>query len=556
MQVAVGVEPPVAVSQTAALPANVQPPATPAGEAPASVTTTTITPPAATPPTVTATEPASTTTPVAPGAEQGTPVAGMEPGAAKSIETMPVVPTGTAKAETTPGADSARVATLPSGLNPPGGDVAMPPVQPSTNPTEVPGASKEIASKEGAATPVGQPPVGQPPVASLGTFLGGKTVLLRYNEKQQAWFRVEPQAAVVVGDRLLALPEFRPRITFASGVGMDVSGGTLVTMRTADAVTADGLPAGDARGLAIEIGYGRIVLTNSAAEEQRLRLTFGPSTADVRLAGGAKLGVQVEREYVPGIDPRKIPSPVLTQVVAPAGGVVWQDRSGERPAMGAVQWTVKDGVASVPAPLAQPVEWIDREPAGRGSEQLAAPVIQTALVIDRPADDQLLEIYLEGQRREVKWLAARCSIHVGMFVPSISALRDSDQRPNWRRHIDTLRAAMALNRESAEHVWRTLEEQRGARAAVDLYELLCGYSLEQVGRTPEQRRSGALAVLINWLNSDNLDYRVLAVENLSDITGKRLMPNPAGSATERAAGIRDWTRRLAADELMPPPVGQ
>ena len=33
--------------------------------------------------------------------------------------------------------------------------------------------------------------------AELGTYLGGKTVLLRYDDQAAAWFRVEPRSAVV-----------------------------------------------------------------------------------------------------------------------------------------------------------------------------------------------------------------------------------------------------------------------------------------------------------------------------------------------------------------------
>ena len=52
----------------------------------------------------------------------------------------------------------------------------------------------------------------------LGTYLGGKTVLLRYDDANGGWFRVQPRAAMVPGDRLFALPEFRPKISLASGV--------------------------------------------------------------------------------------------------------------------------------------------------------------------------------------------------------------------------------------------------------------------------------------------------------------------------------------------------
>ena len=77
--------------------------------------------------------------------------------------------------------------------------------------------------------------------------------------------------------------------------------------------------------------------------------------------------------------------------------------------------------------------------------------------------------------------------------------------------------------------------------------MLCGYNAEQIGRTPEQLKTGAVSRLIDWLDKDSLDYRVLAVHDLWEITGKQLMPNPAGSIPERTqqiirGGGRGWTR--------------
>ena len=46
-------------------------------------------------------------------------------------------------------------------------------------------------------------------------------------------------------------------------------------------------------------------------------------------------------------------------------------------------------------------------------------------------------------------------------------------------------------------------------------------------------KTGAVAKLIDWLENDSLDYRVLAVQDLADITGKRLMSNPAAALASR-----------------------
>jgi len=396
-----------------------------------------------------------------------------------------------------------------------------------------------------------------PQVPALATYLSGKSVLLRYGDEQRAWFRIEPRTAIRAGDRLLALPEFRPKIAFAVGVSLDVSGGTLIGVNTADAVAGVGLPAGDAGAPAINIAYGRIVLINTANDEKQVRLTFGPTAADVRLAPSATLAVEMERKYVPGRDPRRTPAPMTVQLLAPAGNVSWRDAAGERQIDQPAQWSIADGVTSDAVALATLPEWIDHEPNAGSSESLFGKRdIELSLTTTRPVDQQLLEVYLESRKREVKSLAAQCSVHVGQFVPFVEALRDPGQRPNWRSHIDALRSAMALSSESAELVWQTLVQQRGDRAAADLYEMLCGYNQDQIGRTREQVKNGALAQLIQWLESDSLDYRVLAVENLWETTGKRLMSVPDGSPSERAPGIRAWNQRLESGEPLVPVADQ
>jgi hypothetical protein len=64
-------------------------------------------------------------------------------------------------------------------------------------------------------------------------------------------------------------------------------------------------------------------------------------------------------------------------------------------------------------------------------------------------------------------------------------------------------------------------------------------------------KTGALLKLIDWLEDDSLDYRVLAVQDLQELTGKRLMPNPAAGLPERTQNVRRWRSRLEAGDLKP-----
>ena len=178
-------------------------------------------------------------------------------------------------------------------------------------------------------------------------------------------------------------------------------------------------------------------------------------------------------------------------------------------------------------------------------------VVEGTLVSDKPADIQLLELFQGNGRKEVKSLAAKSSIHVGLFGPFIDALRDSDQKSNWRTHTRRSAPQWRIGPDSASHVWKALVGQHDRQAAADLYEMLCGYNEEQIGRNPEQIESGALLRLIDWLEEDSLDYRVLAVHDLGEITGKKLMPDPAANPKERAQNVRRWRTRLEEDDLQP-----
>ena len=398
-----------------------------------------------------------------------------------------------------------------------------------------------------ALTDVEEVPAG--PV-ELGTYLGGKTVLLRYDDEAGAWFRVQPRSAVIAGSRLLSLPEFRPKITLASGVHVDVSGGTQVTMRTADELPAEGLPTAGAAEPALDIHYGRVIMINTSGEEQPVRLALGSNIVAATLARNATLAIEVQRKHVPGADAQKSPAPVIVRLFAPDGGIEWHDAAGTKIIDNVSRWSITDGANSDIMPDSSPPNWIDQEPVVQLSEQrYGAPVVEGTLTSDKPADIQLIELFHGNTRKEVKSLAAKSSIHVGVFEPFIEALRDSEQKANWRAHIETLRSAMALSPDSAGNVWRALVEQRGQSAAADLYEMLCGYNEEQIGQTPDEARGGALVRLIDWLENDSLDYRVLAWQNLWETTGKRLMPDPSANLNERTQNVRQWRRRLDSGEL-------
>jgi hypothetical protein len=432
------------------------------------------------------------------------------------------VPSGTEGPESVT-AGSARPATA-EGIAP----GAEAPAQP---PADVTAAMEEEAFAETSRKP-----------AELGTYLDSKNVLLRYDPANGAWFRLASRSPLATGDKLLALPAFFPKLSLASGLHLKLVGGTMITF---------GPQTSGLDGLPIDVVYGKLVIVNTANDENKVRLTIGRDSSNVSLGRNATLAVDVVRKYQPGQDPRQSPSPIVAQIYVRDGDVVWEQASGSTTIPAPGHWSIEDGVATAVTSDVSFPDWIDQEPVEQRSEQLfGAPVVEQMLNPARPVQEQLLELYQSSRRREVKSLVARSSVYAGLFVPFVEALRDSEQRATWKMHIETLRSAMALGPESADKIWQTLVEQRGEAPARDLYEMLCGYSSNEIGNQ-EQFQNGVAARLVDWMENDSLDYRVLAVQDMGEITGMRLMPNPAGSPTERARGVRIWRQRLKAGEIVP-----
>lgn len=455
---------------------------------------------------------------------------------------MPAVGATTPPKDTNPPADTVAVATPPQ-------DAAMI--------TGSAGEGEEAKTASNAPPTVTElpPEKAEPEVKKpldMGTYLGGKTVLLRRDAAGDGWYRVSPRESVTEGEKLVSLPEFRPSISLTSSVNLDMSGGTMIEISTDEAVAGTDETAAEGSHPAIDVVYGRMVLLNTGSTDNTVQLTFGPTKADVRLSPKATLGVEVERTYVPGHDPRKSPTPVVVRLYAPDGTVEWRDSAGSQRIDKPSEWTIRDGVVSTVTESTTPPEWIDQEPIGTLSEQrYGAPVVESSLTTDRPAELQLLELFKGGQRKEVKSLVARSAGNVGLFEPSIDALGDPNQRwPSWEMHVAAIRAAMAQSPESAQKVWEMLVKQRGETAAADLYEMLCGYSPDQVGGTADEWRIGSLARLVDWMGDDNLDYRVLAVYNLQEITGKRPI-DPSDRLKERQQAVKRFKTRLESGDLRP-----
>jgi hypothetical protein len=466
--------------------------------------------------------PADTALPVDPGQEpavdpdvqlpeQGTPLvnpvepqgdAPPEPDPQPSSDVVPAVPDVGATAAADTAANVTPLAPTPGDVPTDDADAADPPT---------PG---------GAAEDMGD---------RVGVYSGSdKDVLLRYRSSERQWYRVGPGEVIESGQTLLALPAFRPSVTLVSGAVMQMAGGTQARISLTD---ASGPPQ-------VTIDYGRVVLLNAGRPGSQVVLQLGEHTRRIDFGGSpATVAIELNRPLLPGVNPASTSAPVEVNVVAVSGGFQWQNDQQTIEVEAPAQWSIPGGA---PAPLTGELpEWVSGEQLS-ASDRLAWTALEDALALDRSANLSLSEL-VDRRRLEIRSLAARSSVHIGQFKPFIRALNDTDQRAVWPQHIETLREALALSPAVAAEVRQALQEERGADGET-LYRMLWGYSREQA-------EQGALTQLIDYLEHDRLDMRVLAFWNLKELTGIRLNYYPYSTQLERQAAVQAWRRRLESGEL-------
>jgi hypothetical protein len=133
-------------------------------------------------------------------------------------------------------------------------------------------------------------------------------------------------------------------------------------------------------------------------------------------------------------------------------------------------------------------------------------------------------------------LGARSLALIDEFEPFDNLLNDKEERSVWPIQIKSLKAAVARGPAVAAKVRAAFERQRGKDGA-DLYHMLWGYSKEDLA-------GGAAAKLVEFLDSDNMDLRVLSIYNLRAITGQDYYYRPEQSAANRFQSVRRWKEQL------------
>lgn len=427
-------------------------------------------------------------------------------------------------------------------------DLPEPP-QDSVDLADEPGTTEDtdVEASETDLADVPPPPVPEGPV-QLGNYLGGSgDVLLRREEASGKWIRLPPRTAISAGDRLLVLPKFRTHIALADS-NLYLSGGTQLVLSESEQ------PGGGAL-LTLNIVYGRL-LVNAGLNGCRQLWQVGDEQREVQLGGSVSLAVEVRRVFVPGGNLEEETAPIEASWYLTSGSIEWPSPAGGTQTISApATWKTIEGVDELPQPIEELPDWIDREEI-TDMERRARSKLAEELEPGKAVGITLLELNDprdRGRQREVRTLAAEASLYVGEFEPFVKSLSDTDQSRYWDSHIDSLREALALSPAVASRVREAFVNLRGQEAADDLMEMVQGYDQEAVGQTRDELQQGALVKLLGWLDSDSLDYRVLAIYNLNEITGTSYLAGyrPDSDSTQRKRALRKLWDRFESNELLP-----
>jgi hypothetical protein len=438
---------------------------------------------------------------------------------------------------------------LPSGVvpsPPPNGTVPVvpPPVAPlgtatgtAVPPTVVAMGTAAVIPVPSAtgATPVVSTPTSpdQPakiePVGRVSS--AGSQVLLRFDPKTNAWVRLPARETLSVGDRILALPGYRPQVALGNGLTIDLLGGTLVELLPVDASGTPGLSLLRGRLMLFTVGG---VKGSLRIENGKLKQTLSLTTAEMGL------------EYVPRRAAGEEPS------AAAAWGIVLHGKSGQigvaTPTMAETQltvpgqwWLSEVGPPESLGPVVALPSWITSDDRDLLEKQ-AADFVELGLRSDKAVSVALREMASDRRAENVQ-LALRCQAQIGEFDDFMSLLRDPTQRySTWERYVQMLVEAIDFGPEYATKVREALIRQHGPEGEA-LYRILWGYSDEQL-------KSGAAKYLVETLDHPELDYRVIAIWTLCDVTGQPAAYLPQDQQPKRKTAILKWEQKLKDGQIV------
>jgi hypothetical protein len=422
--------------------------------------------------------------------------------------------------------------------------ITKPPLPESTEPVPEPAKTVPEPAKtvpepaKGPKIPVkAVPPVVVKEGPELGRYISDEQVLARYDAKEMVWKMIPTRDLIFAGERLQVLPTYRPQIALSSGAQITFAGESQVQLDAAK-------KAGASR---MTVYYGRMVVVTVGMPGVPLELDLTGLKGTLTLSD-ADAGVAIDsRRYLPpGSDPEKDPAFGVVEIFTTSGRATWQVEGAkeavEVPAGHLLTYVL--GTDMVEPDLAGPFKapaWVD---AGSLTSIDRVTSLNMLKLLDpqKPLEVRFQEL-LTDPAVDVRALAARCLGYLDQFEPLLKDLGNVQQKAFWAMEIDALHQALGRSPQIAASLKESAEGLR-VKQGKAIYRLLWRYS-------PEQLADIGAAELVDFLESPDVDIRVLASDNLRRITGALNNYRPERRPDENKLSINKWKDRLKDTAAMP-----
>ncbi len=377
------------------------------------------------------------------------------------------------------------------------------------------------------------------PIASEIATVTSENTLLATNKGgpkgEPKWIRLKKGMTVVPGYPIVCPPTFRASMTTVSGFEVTLVGPTEVVW-IADA-------PGDS---VLAVISGRLLIKANQADS-RMDLMLGQERLTLEFPElGSVAAASVKHFRSPGKDPMVAENRTeLASVLSVQGSVGLRAATSDEQLDTGQQW-LKQGAADSSISAVDPVPpWID--PPASTTTSLAAGA--RGGLLDLLAGDPPLEIALREatlfRRSEVAALAAETLLHLGqgdVYFGSEGTLSQVKQRAYWPEHFLELLAVVDRSAAATAQLEKSIKKMDATNSPA-IFRLLTGFSQTQLEEGEDQ-------VLVDFLDSESMAVRVLALENLHRITGTTLyFRAEQDNAVRRAPGIKKWNVRLKKGDI-------
>ncbi|MBI1903863.1 MAG: hypothetical protein HYS13_22395 [Planctomycetia bacterium] len=381
-----------------------------------------------------------------------------------------------------------------------------------------------------AGTSAEKPPPAQPAERAVMGKLVSPTPMFSSEAAGQPWRLLPVLGTVSPGDRLISPPTFRNSISLKSGVTVYLLSESEMALDLAE----------DGKTPRLDLRHGRIVVTTTSDLDTKFLVRVAGHDALVVLRDvAATLVVEARPQERRGVDPVAHPKPLVVDVYSAAGQITWEEAGRAHDLTAPARLTLgADGPVAEKAPAwmtSDLLRDIDKSAADVFNDELRRQAVEGRSLVRG-----LLEL-TDHRRPEVQALAIRSLAAVDVLEPLVAALNNKTQVGAWNAHLETLRLHVNLGSERAVQVKSAFESVRRSDGD-ELFRMLWGYSNEQL------TMEGQAQKLVDYLEHPNLDFRVLAINCLRDITGT------TGSyrltATDQRSSVRSWKQKLDSGQIV------